>query len=157
MSGPFAVLMSLLSEFHGKKYRDRIMLFVGMSCSLANTILPLIASVILPFHWHLVLINNFIGKSLSSISLLMFNFLVRNISKLFFIVLHSWHIFLFIAAIPTILSLILVSLFPESPKFLMSRGRNDEALAVFQSVFSINTGRPKNEYPVIIFFLKFKL
>lgn len=44
----------------------------------------------------------------------------------------------------------MVSLFPESPKFLMSRGRNSEALEIFQTVFSINTGRPKCEYPVKI-------
>lgn len=37
---------------------------------------------------------------------------------------------------------------PESPKFLMTMGRNKEALEVFQKVFSINTGKNKEEYPV---------
>lgn len=38
--------------------------------------------------------------------------------------------------------------FPESPKFLMSQGRNDEALRVFQTIFQINTGRLRADYPV---------
>lgn len=37
---------------------------------------------------------------------------------------------------------------PESPKFLMSQGRNSEALQAFQKVFHINTGKPKDSYPV---------
>lgn len=48
------------------------------------------------------------------------------------------------------MSLIFVCFFPESPKFLMSRGRNDEAMAVFRRIYRINTGRTENEYPVSI-------
>lgn len=40
---------------------------------------------------------------------------------------------------------------PESPKFLMSRGRNDEAMAVFQLIYKINHKNFKKEnYPVSI-------
>lgn len=39
---------------------------------------------------------------------------------------------------------------PESPKFLMTTGRNKEALDIFRMVYSINTGRPKSDYPVKI-------
>lgn len=38
--------------------------------------------------------------------------------------------------------------FDESPKFLMSCGRMDEALNVFRRVYSINTGNPPETYPV---------
>lgn len=44
---------------------------------------------------------------------------------------------------------------PESPKFLMSSGRNDEALKVFQKIYTINNGKPADTYPVsIILILK---
>lgn len=40
---------------------------------------------------------------------------------------------------------------PESPKFLMSRGRNDEALVVFQLIYKINHKNSEGEnYPVSI-------
>jgi hypothetical protein len=41
--------------------------------------------------------------------------------------------------------------FDESPKFLMSSGRRDEALRVFQRVYSTNTGNPPETYPVRVF------
>lgn len=66
--------------------------------------------------------------------------------------LHSWHIFIAIFAIPPLASgLAMVSL-PESPKFLMSRGRNDEALEVFKKIYSMNTGKSPDTYPVIWLF-----
>lgn len=40
--------------------------------------------------------------------------------------------------------------FPESPKYLMSKGRNDEALKVFKRVYEINTSEDECYYPVII-------
>lgn len=30
----------------------------------------------------------------------------------------------------------------------MSKGRNEEALQVFRTIFKINTGKPADEYPV---------
>lgn len=37
---------------------------------------------------------------------------------------------------------------PESPKFLMAQGRNDEALEAFKAVYAANTGNSKETYPV---------
>ncbi|TMW52062.1 hypothetical protein DOY81_002842, partial [Sarcophaga bullata] len=48
--GPFAVVMSNISEFHGVKYRTSIMMMIGMINSAANVILPLLACLILPHH-----------------------------------------------------------------------------------------------------------
>lgn len=46
--GPFAVLMSYLSEFHGLKYRSRVMMSTGIFFSIASILLPLLALVIIP-------------------------------------------------------------------------------------------------------------
>ena len=64
------------------------------------------------------------------------------------LVLKSWQIFLAITSIPSFLSGSLVLFLPESPKFLMSTGRNKEALIVFQKIFTWNTGKSYKEYPV---------
>lgn len=37
---------------------------------------------------------------------------------------------------------------PESPKFLLSCGRFEEALAIFRGIYVTNTGNPPSMYPV---------
>lgn len=65
-----------------------------------------------------------------------------------YITYNSWRIFLTVSAIPSFLAGCCIYFFDESPKFLMSSGRRDEALRVFQRVYSINTGNPPETYPV---------
>lgn len=67
-----------------------------------------------------------------------------------YITYNSWHVFLTMSAIPSFLAGCCICFFDESPKFLMSCGRRDEALRVFQRVYSINTGNPPETYPVRI-------
>lgn len=61
--------------------------------------------------------------------------------------MHTWQTFLLICALPSFTSGVLVSFLPESPKFLMSKGRNDEAMKVFERIHRANMGS-KAEYPV---------
>lgn len=49
---------------------------------------------------------------------------------------------------PSFLVAGLLFLLPESPKFLISSGRHEEALEVFRGIYLMNTGRSKEEYPV---------
>ncbi|KAG5672794.1 hypothetical protein PVAND_002887 [Polypedilum vanderplanki] len=126
MCGPFAVLMAYLSELHGLKFRSRVMLSTGVFFSIANIILPSLAWLIIPHS--------------------MFNL---NIIDSYF-ELHTWQIFLLVCSLPSIISGIAVMIFlPESPKFLMSRGRNEEAMKVFQRIHRINNGN-NSEYPIKI-------
>lgn len=59
MSGPFAVLMTYLTELHGRQYRQRIMMIVGIMFSLATLSLPGLAMGILPQSWD----TNILGLS----------------------------------------------------------------------------------------------
>lgn len=63
-------------------------------------------------------------------------------------VMHSWQIFLAVASIPSWMGGVLVLFFPESPKFLMSKGRNEEALQVFRRIYAINHGNSGGSYPI---------
>ncbi|KAH8386508.1 hypothetical protein KR093_000904, partial [Drosophila rubida] len=121
MSGPFAVLMTYLTELHGRQYRQRVMMSIGIMFSMATLSLPGLAMGILPQHWDI----EFLGLSV-----------------------HSWQIFVAITALPSILSCALFPFFPESPKFLMSRGRNAEALEAFRFIYALNTRQPRAAFPI---------
>ncbi|CAO1425766.1 unnamed protein product [Diamesa serratosioi] len=114
--GPFAVLMSYLSEFHGLKYRSRVMMSTGMFFSIANIMLPLLAWFIIPKqHWNITVIEGYFE-------------------------LHTWQLFLMACSLPSLISGFAVMLLPESPKFLMSRGYNDAAMKVFNHIHKVNNG-----------------
>lgn len=50
-------------------------------------------------------------------------------------------------SLPALISVIMFIFMPESPKFLMTQGKYEEALKVFQMVHRINSGK-SNCYPV---------
>ncbi|XP_044761384.1 synaptic vesicle glycoprotein 2B-like [Coccinella septempunctata] len=122
ISGPFAALATYFSEMHDTKNRPRVPLVMGVSYALGGIYLPFLASLILPMENRWYVTEN--------------------------IVLHPWGIFLLINSIPSILSGSIFCFLPESPKFLMSMGRNEEAIEVFKNIYSWNTGRKTSSYPI---------
>lgn len=63
--------------------------------------------------------------------------------------INSWRVFLAISSLPEFLACIALFAFPESPRFLILKGRHDEALNVFKKIYSLNTGKDPDTYPVI--------
>lgn len=63
---------------------------------------------------------------------------------------NSWRLFLAIIGIPTLMVTLIAARYPESPKFLVSQGKTDEALAILRKIYAINTGRNEDDYPVSI-------
>ncbi|XP_017873788.1 PREDICTED: organic cation/carnitine transporter 7 [Drosophila arizonae] len=122
VNGPSAVLYSYLSEMHGPKYRSHVLLIVGMIVSAAILLLPMLAWVTFPQPWDFVLFGS--------------------------LNIHNWQIFLLICGLPSLISGLIMCLMPESPRYLMGQGRNAEALLVLQKIYQINTGQPKDNYPV---------
>ena len=53
-----------------------------------------------------------------------------------------------VSALPSLLVSLALLLLPESPKFLLSQGRERESLAVLRLMFSSNTGSDLSDYPV---------
>lgn len=62
--------------------------------------------------------------------------------------IHSWNLFLLATALVPLLTGVAFLCLPESPKFLMSRGRNAEAMQIFKKIYSMNMGKPAEDYPV---------
>ncbi|KAJ8928320.1 hypothetical protein NQ314_019132 [Rhamnusium bicolor] len=61
---------------------------------------------------------------------------------------HAWNVFLFIGAWSPITSSVVFFFMPESPKFLMTDGRNEEAIKVFRKIYTVNTGKTADSYPI---------
>ncbi|XP_036148694.1 synaptic vesicle glycoprotein 2C isoform X4 [Monomorium pharaonis] len=123
ISGPYAALMSYLAEIHNETHRSRCYMWLGVFFSLGNISLPCIAWLIIPQKWYIT----FLGKTTE---------------------INSWRIFLAICSLPEFLACIALFAFPESPRFLILKGRHDEALNVFKKIYSLNTGKDSDTYPI---------
>ena len=53
-----------------------------------------------------------------------------------------------VSAIPSLMVSVSLIFLPESPKFLLSKGREGESLNVLRMMFSSNTGSHRSQYPV---------
>ncbi|XP_013137783.1 PREDICTED: synaptic vesicle glycoprotein 2A-like [Papilio polytes] len=122
-NGPFAVLISYIAELHRTELRARVILLTSLFYTIANTTLPLLAWAMLTHTWDFYLFG---GR----------------------FVIHSWNLFLLATALVPLLTGLAFLCLPESPKFLMSRGRNAEALEVFRKIYKMNTGKSKEQFPV---------
>uniref|UniRef100_A0A1B6DIX7 Major facilitator superfamily (MFS) profile domain-containing protein n=1 Tax=Clastoptera arizonana TaxID=38151 RepID=A0A1B6DIX7_9HEMI len=123
IAGPFSMIMTYMSEMFSKKYRDSIVLSSGIYMSLGGVIQPMIAIALIP-------------KTMS------WEILDGGI------VICSWRIFLILSAVPALISGILTAFCVESPKFLLAKGNKTKALQTFQYMYSVNTGKPRETYPV---------
>lgn len=123
ISGPHASILAYCSEFYGVKERVRIPLIIGFSISFGNTVAAALAWLVIPQTWSIVLWDGIF-------------------------VYNSWRLYLSLCGVPSLVGLVCLSLFPESPKFLMSQGRTEEALEVFKKIYRVNSGKPANEFPV---------
>ncbi|XP_077285305.1 synaptic vesicle glycoprotein 2B-like [Arctopsyche grandis] len=118
-SGP--VIWSYFAEFQPKTKRGSMLSFMAAFWTLGNLFVAGLAWVVIPSE---------IGYESERFQY------------------NSWRIFLLICAIPSFLVAGLLLALPESPKFLLSRGRQEEALEIFKGIYATNTGKPRETYPV---------
>ncbi|XP_029154917.1 synaptic vesicle glycoprotein 2B-like isoform X1 [Nylanderia fulva] len=123
ISGPYAALMSYLAEIHDEVHRSRSYMWLGVFFSLGNIFLPCVAWLILPQKWDITFFNQTIN-------------------------INSWRVFLAICSLPEFLACAAIFAFPESPRFLILKGRHDEAMNVFKKIYSLNTGKDPDTYPI---------
>lgn len=57
------------------------------------------------------------------------------------IVYRPWRLFLVVCALPSFVAALVLLGLPESPKYLLSRGREQETIAVLRSMYRWNAGR----------------
>jgi len=62
--------------------------------------------------------------------------------------LNSWRVFVAVCSIPCIVSFVVSQMYvPESPRWLISRGRNTEALAILRAAAAVNGNDPEIVFP----------
>ena len=61
---------------------------------------------------------------------------------------NSWRIFVAVSAVPSFLVSIALFSMPKSPRFLLYKGREEETLEVLRKIYSQNTGKNRNSYPI---------
>ncbi|KAI5698616.1 hypothetical protein M8J75_009361 [Diaphorina citri] len=122
MCATFSSCYTLLVEYLVQSRRDSGVMMLGCFGSAGSFIQPMIAYFIIPIKWTYPVFD--------------------------FFLMCSWRIFLIVSTFPSLAGALLVFFIPESPKFLMTHGRSDDALDVFQSMYARNTGKPKDSYPV---------
>ncbi|KAM3956303.1 synaptic vesicle glycoprotein 2A [Aphomia sociella] len=61
---------------------------------------------------------------------------------------RPWRLLALVMSIPCAATACLLQLFHESPKFLTTKGKYDEALNVLKSIYASNTGKNGDDFPV---------
>uniref|UniRef100_A0A182TCF4 Major facilitator superfamily (MFS) profile domain-containing protein n=1 Tax=Anopheles maculatus TaxID=74869 RepID=A0A182TCF4_9DIPT len=116
ISGPSATIYAYLGEFHGKRNCSRAIMGASFVFGVGSILLPLIAWSIINQEWE-------------------FTIPVLNI------IYRPWRLFLVVCALPSFVSALALLRLPESPKYLLSHGREAETITILHSMYRWNTSR----------------
>lgn len=118
VSGIQAAAFAYVTEFHCMERKNTAVSFVTMFLPGVFVFLPMLAWLIVPMPWTIWLY----GLKLS-----------------------PWRLYLISTTTLNVLTFLVVCMMPESPKFLLSMDRKEEAMQVLQRIYHINT---RNRYDV---------
>ncbi|XP_069361923.1 synaptic vesicle glycoprotein 2B-like isoform X1 [Maniola hyperantus] len=122
----FSAISTMLSEFTPIGLRDRVLLSYAGFTSTSLIVSALLAWAALPLPIHVVVWEGYF-------------------------VLHSWNVYLYICSIWSFMAIVMYYCLPESPKFLLSHAREEEALEVLKTIYSTNTGNDRDSFPILSF------
>lgn len=112
LAGVQCCMFTYLGEFHSKVSRTKHLVFLSALIILANVYFPAMAMVILPLDLQIWLSSSF--------------------------QFTSWRLLLLMNLFFGALSAVGLFLLPESPKFLLSKGKHDESLEILKKMHSVN-------------------
>ncbi|XP_076373081.1 synaptic vesicle glycoprotein 2C-like isoform X2 [Tachypleus tridentatus] len=121
VGGSIPVVWSYFAEFQTEKSRPRQMCFLASFWMVGNIVTAALAWIIIPQ----VHIGFFSGH----------------------FVFNSWRIFVVVCSSFAILSALTLLLFPESPMFLLKKGREQEAVAVLEGIYQRNKPNLSKKVP----------
>ncbi|CAG9772484.1 unnamed protein product [Ceutorhynchus assimilis] len=123
ISGASSIVYSFAGEYHDDKYRPMVISWLCSFVAAGQIYIPGLAWSILPSEW---------------------SYEVEALGLLF----RPWRLLLIVYALPSLIVSAMLSILPESPKFLLAQGKHDETLQILTKMFVVNTGKKAHEYPV---------
>ncbi|GBP19442.1 Synaptic vesicle glycoprotein 2B [Eumeta japonica] len=117
----FNAMVAMTSEFCHDGIRDRVMLCQSSFLSLAQIVIACFSWAVLTQDWHLSLWDGFL-------------------------VLNTWNFYLYICSLWSCTAFVLYTLLPESPKYLISQGKYDQARRILIDIYVENTGKPPETF-----------
>ncbi|XP_045447530.1 synaptic vesicle glycoprotein 2B-like [Melitaea cinxia] len=118
---PASVPYSFIGEIIPQKYRDITMSITNAMQICGSAIVPLLAWAILPLDFRV-------------------NFGAYDF--------RSWRLLTILYSSSFIISALLMSFGPESPKFLLAKGKHEESLNTLGKIYAGNKRKPASDYPV---------
>ncbi|KAL7031289.1 hypothetical protein ACKWTF_006954 [Chironomus riparius] len=118
LGGYSGVMWAYLGEFNTSKYRPAILSWVGVFIGVAYTGIPVIAHLLNGFEWRFALYSGYEFR--------------------------PWRLGLIIYSIPGIIGGLLCIRLPESPKYLLSIRKNNEAYQAVEWIHKVNKGNKKH-------------
>ncbi|KAI8437483.1 hypothetical protein MSG28_011802 [Choristoneura fumiferana] len=121
ISFTFSATAVMVTEFTHKGVRDRVLMVYSSFMSFSLVLCALVAWGLLPRPWDFIISEGY------------FEF-------------HSWNIYLYVSSISSLAAALMYWHLPESPKFLLTLGRETEALDVIKRIYHENSGQPKDSF-----------
>lgn len=115
ISGSSATIYAYLGEFHDSRQRSRAIIGSAFVFGVCCILLPAAAYTVI-------------------------NFGVEFYVPFFDIVYKSWRSFMFVCAIPSMVSYVALIILPESPKFELSQGRQEQTIQILEKINRWNNG-----------------
>ncbi|XP_049277272.1 synaptic vesicle glycoprotein 2B-like [Anopheles funestus] len=115
ISGSSATIYAYLGEFHAKSNSSRAIMGASFVFGVGCILLPLIAWSVINQEWEFTI-------------------------PLLDIVYRPWRLFIVVCGLPSLVCGIALLYFPESPKFLFSRGHEQETIEIVHKMYRWNTG-----------------
>lgn len=126
-SGVKIAAMAYLGEFHSTRNRAKYFTLLVCAVSAGVVLQPLLAMAIIPLD-----IQWAVGSVLT---------------------IRSWRLYILAGNIIQGLSLLGIFWLPEGPKYTLARGRDEDAIRTLATVYSVNTGLPKEVGGFYFFFI----
>lgn len=109
--------ISYLGEFHCNRNRSRYVTFAAMFMTVSVIYQALMGLFVMPIDWQM---------------------------SVFGMNYRTWRLFILFSSMINALAFVIIAFLPESPKFVLTMGRPEEALEILKTVYRINKGNPKN-------------
>ncbi|KAL1132276.1 hypothetical protein AAG570_010233 [Ranatra chinensis] len=122
LAGVITPVLVYVSEFSPPKHRRKTIFMSVALAALATTYDPCVAWLIIPLEIRWTLWPG--------------------------MVFTSWRLLLLWNSVPFLAAWLLLLALPESPKYLLTRGKDQETIRALARAFAMNTGQDKADYPI---------